>query len=83
MQGSASSPPNRALAIRYHSLRRTGSTTPALSLLIPPQAVRTEQAPASVVIGLHRPLARDGIPHQLVNVLNRLDLRLDNAHPVY
>ena len=51
-----------------------------LAFVIPAQPVRTEPPIAAVIDGSNRTFANHGRPDQSINVLDRLDLRLDNTH---
>jgi hypothetical protein len=54
-----------------------------LALAIPAQPVGAEPSIPAVIAGSNRTLAHHGHPNQSINVLDRLDPRLDNAHPLY
>ncbi len=51
-----------------------------VALTIPAQPVRAEPSIMAVVDGSKRTLAHHGRPDQSINLLNRLNLRLDNTH---
>ena len=51
-----------------------------VALMIPAEPVRAEPSSMAVVDGSKRTLANHGRPDQSINLLDRLDLRLDNAH---
>jgi hypothetical protein len=53
---------------------------PNLALSIPAQPVRAEPPFATVINGSNRTFANHGRPDQSINLLDRLDLRLDNTH---
>ena len=48
--------------------------------MIPAQPVRAEPSIMAVVGGSKRTLTHHGRPDQSIDVLDRLDLRLDNPH---
>ena len=54
-----------------------------LSCLVASQSVRTKQPGPSMILAFDRASARHGSPDQIVDVLNRLDLRLNNSHVRY
>src|ERR1035441_3151278 len=55
----------------------------ALAFVIPAQPVRAEPPIPAVIAGSNGTSAHHGRPNQLVDVLDRLDLRLDNTHLLY
>ncbi len=51
-----------------------------LSCLVASQPVRTKQPGPPMILTFDRTPARNGSPDQTINVLHRLDLRLNNTH---